>query len=89
MPNLTKNILLWLVIAMVLMSVFNNFTNPHSGSTSEIDYSTFLSQVKNGNIASVEIDNEIARLKLASRGVEIDELTERQRDYLASWNQGT
>ena len=61
MPNLTKNILLWLVIAMVLMSVFNNFTNPNSGSSSEIDYSTFLSQVKNGNIASVEIDNEIVR----------------------------
>jgi adenosylhomocysteinase len=37
----------------------------------------------------LEIDNEIARLKLASRGVEIDELTDRQRDYLASWNQGT
>ncbi len=36
-----------------------------------------------------EIDSEIARLKLASRGIEIDELTERQRDYLASWNQGT
>jgi adenosylhomocysteinase len=36
-----------------------------------------------------EIDREIARLKLASRGVEIDALTERQRDYLASWDQGT
>ena len=36
-----------------------------------------------------EIDNEIARLKLASRGVEIDELTEAQTHYLASWDQGT
>jgi adenosylhomocysteinase len=36
-----------------------------------------------------EIDREIARLKLASRGVEIDELTEKQREYLASWDQGT
>jgi len=36
-----------------------------------------------------EIDREIARLKLASRGVEIDTLTERQREYLASWDQGT
>jgi len=36
-----------------------------------------------------EIDREIARLKLASRGVEIDELTEVQRRYLASWDQGT
>ena len=36
-----------------------------------------------------EIDREIARLKLASRGVEIDELTEIQKKYLASWDQGT
>jgi adenosylhomocysteinase len=36
-----------------------------------------------------EIDQEIARLKLASRGVEIDELTDVQRRYLASWDQGT
>ncbi|MGI9557563.1 MAG: adenosylhomocysteinase, partial [Solirubrobacterales bacterium] len=36
-----------------------------------------------------EIDAEIARLKLISRGVEIDELTDVQSDYLSSWNQGT
>jgi adenosylhomocysteinase len=36
-----------------------------------------------------EIDKEIARLKLASRGVEIDVLTEAQKQYLASWDQGT
>ena len=36
-----------------------------------------------------EIDHEIARLKLASRGVEIDQLTEVQQKYLASWDQGT
>jgi adenosylhomocysteinase len=36
-----------------------------------------------------EIDREIARLKLASRGVEIDQLTEVQQKYLASWDQGT
>ena len=61
MPNLTKNILLWLVIAMVLMSVFNNFTNPSGGAKTEIGYSTFLDQVKQGNIARVEIDKEIIR----------------------------
>ena len=32
-----------------------------------------------------EIDEEIARLKLDSVGVEIDELTEEQRSYLHSW----
>jgi adenosylhomocysteinase len=36
-----------------------------------------------------EIDKEIARLKLATMGVEIDELTEEQAHYLASWDEGT
>jgi adenosylhomocysteinase len=36
-----------------------------------------------------EIDNEIARLKLATMAVDIDELTEEQAKYLASWDEGT
>ncbi len=36
-----------------------------------------------------EIDQEIARLKLAALGVRIDELTDEQRTYLASWEEGT
>ena len=36
-----------------------------------------------------EIDREIARLKLESMGVEIDELTGVQTEYLNSWDQGT
>jgi adenosylhomocysteinase len=36
-----------------------------------------------------DIDREIARLKLESLGVQIDELTEEQRRYLASWDMGT
>jgi adenosylhomocysteinase len=35
------------------------------------------------------IDQEIARLKLASLGVEIDALTDDQRAYLTAWEQGT
>jgi adenosylhomocysteinase len=36
-----------------------------------------------------EIDKEIARLKLASMGVEIDVLTPEQEAYLNSWQSGT
>ena len=36
-----------------------------------------------------EIDEEIARLKLETMGVEIDRLTEEQARYLASWDEGT
>ena len=37
----------------------------------------------------VDIDKEIARLKLASMGVDIDTLTEEQDKYLHSWEMGT
>ena len=36
-----------------------------------------------------EIDREIARLKLTAMGVEIDTLTDEQRQYLTSWKEGT
>jgi adenosylhomocysteinase len=36
-----------------------------------------------------EIDTEIARLKLATMGIEKDELTPEQEKYLASWDEGT
>ena len=36
-----------------------------------------------------EIDDEIARLKLETMGVDIDQLTEEQAKYLASWDEGT
>jgi len=49
-----KNIVLWVIIAMVLMSVFNNF-GPQKGEQGEIDYSTFISNVKNGAVSRVDI----------------------------------
>jgi adenosylhomocysteinase len=36
-----------------------------------------------------DIDDEIARLKLATMGIDIDRLTEEQAKYLASWDEGT
>ncbi len=36
-----------------------------------------------------EIDDEIARMKLKTMGVEIDKLTEEQKKYLAGWEEGT
>ncbi len=37
----------------------------------------------------VEIDQQIATLKLQAMGIEIDILTDEQREYLASWQMGT
>jgi len=36
-----------------------------------------------------KIDREVARLKLKSMGIKIDELTEEQKNYLSSWQMGT
>jgi adenosylhomocysteinase len=36
-----------------------------------------------------EVDQTIARIKLDAMGIDIDQLTERQRDYLDSWEEGT
>jgi adenosylhomocysteinase len=36
-----------------------------------------------------ELDNEIARLKLEALGASVDELTDKQKKYLASWEEGT
>jgi len=37
----------------------------------------------------VEIDREVARLKLRAMGIAIDTLTEEQHRYLSSWEEGT
>ncbi|HEC58253.1 hypothetical protein LCGC14_1883740 [marine sediment metagenome] len=52
-----KNIVLWVVIAIVLMSVFNNF-GPQKAKQGEIDYSTFISDVKNGAVSAVDIQGK-------------------------------
>ena len=36
-----------------------------------------------------ELDREVARLKLATMDIAIDELTGEQRAYLSSWREGT
>jgi adenosylhomocysteinase len=37
----------------------------------------------------LEIDEEVATLKLSSMGVTIDELTPAQKKYMSSWSEGT
>ena len=54
MNNLTKNMLLWLVIAIVLMSVFNNFGGREERSNI-LNYSDFMSKVKLGEIGTVTL----------------------------------
>ncbi|MDG4557730.1 MAG: ATP-dependent zinc metalloprotease FtsH [Candidatus Contendobacter sp.] len=52
---MVKNILLWVVIAVVLMSVFNSF-GPKVAPSAQMSYSTFLQDAKQGRIKQVTID---------------------------------
>jgi len=56
--NLTKNLIMWLVIAMVLMAVFNNFVPNSKTPERNIDYSTFIAEVEQGNVERVSIDGQ-------------------------------
>ena len=58
MNNLTKNLVIWLVIAMVLMAVFNNFAPQDSRTGQEIDYSVFLDEVERGAVDQVTISGD-------------------------------
>ena len=60
MNNLTKNLLLWLVIAIVLMSVFNNFGN-RQAAPRPIEYSEFIQKVRQNQVQSVLIDGREGR----------------------------
>ena len=54
MNDLVKNLILWGVIALILLSVFSNFSQ-RSSSDAEFSYSDFIAEVKNGNVAEVDI----------------------------------
>ncbi len=55
MNDMLKNMLVWIVIAVVIMSVFNNFI-PQKESSTNLSYSEFINQVKNDQIESVLIE---------------------------------
>ncbi|WP_348759914.1 ATP-dependent zinc metalloprotease FtsH [Candidatus Methylocalor cossyra] len=55
-----KNIILWIVIAVVLMSVFNNFGSRKS-MDSTMSYSQFITAVKEGQVKQVNIEGSLIR----------------------------
>ncbi|HEU4669732.1 MAG TPA: ATP-dependent zinc metalloprotease FtsH [Dyella sp.] len=57
MNEMAKNLLLWLIIAVVLIAVFQSF-NPHGGAASDLPYSAFVQNVDNGNVSSATISAE-------------------------------
>ncbi len=54
---MAKNLILWLVIAVVLMSVFQSFS-PGESSKAQTDYTTFIKDANNGMIREVRINSD-------------------------------
>ena len=54
MNNMAKNMLLWLAIAAVLLSVFNNFNT--QGQKEQLGYSAFIQEVQNNRLSKVVVD---------------------------------
>lgn len=55
MSDMAKNLILWLVIAVVLMSVFQSF-GPSESNGRRVDYSTFLSEVNQDQVREARIN---------------------------------
>ncbi|MEC8613347.1 MAG: ATP-dependent zinc metalloprotease FtsH, partial [Pseudomonadota bacterium] len=51
---MAKNMLLWLAIAAVLLSVFNNFNT--QGQKEQLGYSAFIQEVQNNRLSRVVVD---------------------------------
>lgn len=60
MNDLTKNLLLWVVVAVVLMVVFQSFSPKSSGAGAQgATYSQFLDQVDGGNVQKVTFSGDM------------------------------
>ncbi len=52
---MAKNLILWLVIAVVLMSVFQSF-NQGNSNEQQINYTTFIDDVRSGQVRKASVD---------------------------------
>ena len=57
MNDLVKNIILWAVVAVILMSVFSNLTQ--NNQTQEISYSEFIKSIKSNQVTDVLLKNRV------------------------------
>ena len=57
MNDMAKTVLLWVVIAVVLLTVFQSF-NPHAAATKDIPYSEFMQAVRDKRVDEVLVHND-------------------------------
>ncbi|MBT7276419.1 MAG: ATP-dependent zinc metalloprotease FtsH [Woeseiaceae bacterium] len=58
MSDLTKNLLVFVVVAVVLMSVFQNLSGINGINVQRQDYSDFLNQIRSGQVQRVEFQGD-------------------------------
>ncbi|MCK8045703.1 ATP-dependent zinc metalloprotease FtsH [Shewanella sp. 1CM18E] len=66
---MAKNLILWVVIAVVLMSVFQGYS-PSSSTKTKMDYSTFLDDVRSGQVSTVEVKSDQRTIEGTTRSGE-------------------
>ncbi|MFB1014151.1 MAG: cell division protease FtsH [Alteromonadaceae bacterium] len=54
---MAKNLILWLVIAVVLMSVFQSFT-PNTANDKQVDYTAFIQDVRQGQVRDANVGRD-------------------------------
>ncbi|EPR34783.1 peptidase M41 FtsH domain protein [Alkalidesulfovibrio alkalitolerans DSM 16529] len=57
MNNVTKNLILWITISLVMVVLFNMFNQPPATET-KLAYSEFIQSVERGQVASVKIQGD-------------------------------
>ncbi len=57
---MSKNLLLWIVIGMTMMSVFNMFSSPMGGKTQSMSYTAFIEKVDQGVVDDITIQDKQA-----------------------------
>lgn len=60
MNNIGKNIAIWVIIGLVLMTVFNQFSKRQE-TQNQVEYSTFIGDVEAGRVQSVVIEGHPLR----------------------------
>ncbi len=67
MNDLVKNLLLWALVAIVLMVVFQSFA-PRTGGAQEVLYSQFMDQVRSNQIRKVDIAEDEKTISFETKG---------------------
>jgi len=68
MNDLVKNLLLWVVVAVVLMVIFQSFSPRTGAGGQDVQYSQFMEQVRRDQIGSVKIAEDERTITFQTKG---------------------